>query len=173
MELVPIKEHNQHKWGGITFSYLVFTLNQAGPAHSKEVDMRLIKRTTLKLSLTLSAMLIGSLVGSAQEMQSKIESSIKSKESHWELVSKDVRSESTIYDWKSCSDWVTMEAFILDSSQSAKLKMAEFKRRVPVPPKEKSQQSGDEAVLYRRGRIFVKLSSNTLVNAKRFFAAHR
>ena len=137
-------------------------------------------RTTLKLSLTLTTILIGSLVGNAQDMQSKIESSIKSKESNWVLAKKEVQPESTIYRWKSDSDWVTMEVFVLGSAQLAKQKLAQYRRRVPVPPKEKLQEPGDESLLYqsdtgtscmllfRRAHLFVQLNSNTQVNAKRF-----
>jgi hypothetical protein len=142
--------------------------------------MKPVMRTTLKLSLTVTAILIGSLVGNAQEIQSKIESSIKSKESGWELAKKEVGPESTIYRWKSGSDRVTMEAFVLDSSQSAEAKLKEFTWRVPVPPKERLQEPGDQAVLYqgavrkscmllyRRSHVFVQLNSNTPENATRF-----
>jgi hypothetical protein len=59
-------------------------------------------------------------------------------------------------------------------------KLKEFKWRVPVPPKERLQEPGDESVLYqsaagkscmllyRRSHVFVKLNSNTKENATRF-----
>jgi hypothetical protein len=109
-----------------------------------------------------------------------IENSIKSKEPAWELSRKETQPKSTIYRWKSGSERVEADVFIMASPTAASDEFKEVIRRMPVPPKEKLKGLGDEAllwqspntsgcmILFHRSNVFFHMDGSSVANAKRF-----
>ena len=124
--------------------------------------------------------LVGLLAGQTQQVQSTIENSIKAKEPAWELSAREAQTKSTIYRWKSGRERVEVEVFVTASLAAAAAKFQDFIRHMPVPPKEKVNGLGDEAllwqspntdvcmILFRRSNVFFHINGSLPTNAKRF-----
>jgi hypothetical protein len=124
--------------------------------------------------------LVGLLSGQARGVQSTIENSIKAKEPAWELSAKEAQTKSTIYRWKSGREKVEVEVFVTASPGAAAAKFQDFARHIPIPPKEKVDGLGDEALLWQspntnvcmilflRSNVFFHINGSLPTNAKRF-----
>lgn len=135
---------------------------------------------TAQACFLLIVALVGLLGGQTRELQATIENSIKVKEPAWELSAKESEPKSTIYRWKSGREWVEIHVFVTASPQAAAAKFQDFARHIPVPPKEKVDGLGDEALLwqspntdvcmllFRGSNVFFHLNGSLPTNAKRF-----
>ena len=115
-----------------------------------------------------------------QDVLSSIEGSIKNNEPTWQLSAKERQPKSTIYRWKAGNENVVAEVFVTSSKQAASDLLQEHAFRVPVPPKQKLKDLGDEALLYqsgsaangmilfRRSNVFILLTGSSLSHARRF-----
>ena len=136
---------------------------------------------TLPACFLFIASLAGLLTGQTQLPQSSmLEKSMKIKEPAWELSKKEDRPKSTIYRWKSGQERVDVEVFATASQEAAAAKFQDFIRHMPVPPKEKVNGLGDEAllwqspntdgcmILFRRSNVFFHIDGSLVTHAKRF-----
>ena len=131
-------------------------------------------------SLQLCLLLIAAGFALEQPQSVLIENSIKSKEPAWELSGKEKQPKSTIYRWKSGTERVEADVWIMDSPTAAIGEFKEFIRRMPVPPKEKLKGLGDEALLWQspnttgcmivfhRANVFFHMDGSSVTDAKRF-----
>lgn len=137
-------------------------------------------KTLLACFLLMSAFASLNSGQTQQPKSSKIESSMRLKEPEWVLSKTEAQSKSTIYRWNSGQEGVVAEVFVTASPAAAAAKFREFKRRVPVPPKEKLKRLGDEAllwqsentkgcmILFRRSNVFIHINGTLLIDAQRF-----
>ncbi|MDX6305377.1 MAG: hypothetical protein QOI77_2346 [Blastocatellia bacterium] len=135
---------------------------------------------TVQACFLLIVALVGLLGGQTRDLQATIENSIKVKEPAWELSAKEAQTKSTIYRWKSGRERVEIEVFVTASPGAAAAKFQDFARHIPVPPKEKVDGLGDEALLwqspntdvcmllFRRSNVFFHINGSLPTNAKRF-----
>ena len=119
------------------------------------------------------------MAGVTQAILPSIEDSIRSNEPTWQLSAKERQPKSTIYRWKAGNENVVAEVFVTSSKQAASDLLQEHAFRVPVPPKQKLKDLGDEALLYqsgsaagmilfRRSNVFILLTGSSLTHARRF-----
>lgn len=135
---------------------------------------------TAQACFLLIVALVGLLGGQTRELQATIENSTKVKEPAWELSAKESEPKSTFYRWKSGREWVEIHVFVTASPKAAAAKFQDFIWHMPVPPKEKLEGLGDEALLwqspntdvcmllFRRSNVFFHINGSTPTNAKRF-----
>jgi hypothetical protein len=119
-------------------------------------------------------------MASAQELSTSIERSIREKEPDWQLVAKESEPAYTIYRWKMDKQYVNAEVHVTASNQAAADLFHEFGMRIPVPPKSKPNDLGDEALLFqsanapngsllfRKANVFIAISGSSMIDEVRF-----
>ena len=138
---------------------------------------------TMPVCYSILLLFFGSMAAVTQDLLSLIEGSVKDNEPTWQLSAKERLPKSTIYRWKAGNEKVVAEVFVTSSKQAASDLLQEHAFRVPVPPKQKLKDLGDEALLYqsgsaangmilfRRSNVFILLTGSSLTHTRRF-ASH-
>lgn len=136
--------------------------------------------TILRVCCFLLVPLCNPMSAAPQGVLLAIEGSVKSNEPAWQLSEKEQQPNSTIYRWKSGQEEVVAEVFVTPSKQAASDLLQKYAFRVPVPPKEKPKDLGDEAlvfqssdvaggmILFRESNVFILITGSSITVAKRF-----
>ena len=135
------------------------------------------------LLLTIASLLITFSVNLKQDFSfllDKVETSMKVNKPNWKLTEKEVTSKSGRYEWKLDKQYVTASIYPTRSEEDAIELLKQTMRRVPVGPKSKLSELGDEAYLYksdghegsmiliRKANTFIQINSSRLEHAEAF-----
>jgi|SRR5215467_5717771 len=105
---------------------------------------------------------------------------IEEQEPTWKLDSKEDLNGGQVFYWKSDKQSVTVSIVIFSSEDEAKTCLLKKVNMVPVPPKSKINNLGDEAVLYqsegsrrcmlliRKETVFIQVNADECADAEKF-----